>query len=118
MTDYASYMICTAPRSGSTLLCRLLAETGVAGRPASHFHEPSLAEWTRRLDVDPAADASEGEIVEACIQAALARGRSDNGLFGLRLQRPSFAFFFSNLALVHSDGASERPRFEGVFGRT
>lgn len=118
MTDYASYLICTAPRSGSTLLCRLLAETGVAGRPASHFHEPSLAEWTRRLDVNPAADASEGEIVAACIQAALARGRSDNGLFGLRLQRPSFAFFFSNLALVRSDGASERARFEGVFGRT
>ncbi len=118
MTDYASYLICTAPRSGSTLLCRLLAETGVAGRPASHFHEPSLAEWTRRLGVDPAADASEGEVVEACIQAALARGRSENGVFGLRLQRPSFAFFFSNLALVHADGGSERARFEGVFGRT
>ncbi len=118
MTNYDSYMICTAPRSGSTLLCRLLAETGVAGKPASHFHEPSLADWTRRLRVDPAADASESEIVEACIQAALARGRSDNGLFGLRLQRPSFAFFFSKLALVHAEGGSERARFEGVFGRT
>ncbi|MDO8408907.1 MAG: Stf0 family sulfotransferase [Phenylobacterium sp.] len=118
MTDYASYMICTAPRSGSTLLCRLLAETGVAGRPASHFHEPSLAEWTRRLGLDPGAGASEGEIVEACIQAALARGRSDNGVFGLRLQRPSFDFFFSRLAVVHADGGSERARFEGVFGRT
>lgn len=118
MTDYASYMICTAPRSGSTLLCRLLAETGVAGRPASHFHEPSLAEWTRRLGVDPGPAASDREVVEACIQAALSRGRSDNGVFGLRLQRPSFDFFFSQLALVQADGGSERARFEGVFGRT
>jgi LPS sulfotransferase NodH len=118
MTDDASYMICTAPRSGSTLLCRLLAETGVAGRPASHFHEPSLAEWTRRLGVDPGAGASEGEIVETCIQAALARGRSDNGLFGLRLQRPSFDFFFSRLTLLCPDDVTERPRFERVFGRT
>ncbi|MEH6675719.1 Stf0 family sulfotransferase [Phenylobacterium sp.] len=118
MTDYASYMICTAPRSGSTLLCRLLAETGVAGKPASHFHEPALAEWTRRLGVEPDAAASEREVVEACIHAALARGRSDNGLFGLRLQRPSFDFFFSRLALVHADERSERARFEGVFGRT
>ena len=118
MTDYASHMICTAPRSGSTLLCRLLAETGVAGKPASHFHEPTLADWTRRLGVEAAVGASEREIVEACIQAALSQGRSDNGVFGLRLQRPSFAFFFSKLALVHAEGGSERKRFEGVFGRT
>lgn len=118
MTDYASFMICTAPRSGSTLLCRLLAETGVAGKPASYFHEPSLAEWTRRLGVEADPTASEREVVEACVQAALARGRSDNGIFGLRLQRPSFDFFFSQLALVHRERASERARFEGVFGRT
>ncbi|MAK83571.1 Stf0 family sulfotransferase [Phenylobacterium sp.] len=118
MTDYASYMICTAPRSGSTLLCRLLAETGVAGRPASYFHEPSLAEWTRRLGVEPEAAASEREVVGACIQAAQSRGCSDNGIFGLRLQRPSFAFFFSRLALVHPGALSDRDRFEGVFGRT
>jgi trehalose 2-sulfotransferase len=118
MTDYASYMICSAPRSGSTLLCRLLAETGVAGRPASYFHEPSLAEWKRRLGVEPEAAASEREVVGACIQAAQSRGCSDNGIFGLRLQRPSFDFFFSQLALVHAEGRSERARFEGVFGRT
>jgi|TARA_R100000935_G_scaffold13250_1_gene26634 LPS sulfotransferase NodH len=111
-------MICTAPRSGSTLLCRLLAETGVAGRPASYFHEPSLAEWTRRLGVEPEAAASEREVVGACIQAAQSRGCSDNGIFGLRLQRPSFAFFFSRLALVHPGALSDRDRFEGVFGRT
>ncbi|MEO1275711.1 MAG: Stf0 family sulfotransferase [Pseudomonadota bacterium] len=40
-----SYVICTAPRSGSTLLCHLLRATGVAGWPGSHFHRPSLTGW-------------------------------------------------------------------------
>jgi LPS sulfotransferase NodH len=32
-----SYLICATPRSGSTLLCDLLAQTGVAGRPEEYF---------------------------------------------------------------------------------
>lgn len=28
-----AYVICTAPRSGSTLLCRMLGATGIAGQP-------------------------------------------------------------------------------------
>jgi trehalose 2-sulfotransferase len=32
-----SYLICATPRSGSTLLCDLLSQTGVAGRPEEYF---------------------------------------------------------------------------------
>jgi LPS sulfotransferase NodH len=32
-----SYLICATPRCGSTLLCELLKETGVAGRPEEYF---------------------------------------------------------------------------------
>jgi len=32
-----SYLVAATPRSGSTLLCELLASTGVAGRPAERF---------------------------------------------------------------------------------
>ena len=32
-----SYLICATPRSGSTLLCELLKDTGVAGRPEEYF---------------------------------------------------------------------------------
>jgi LPS sulfotransferase NodH len=32
-----SYLICATPRSGSTLLCDLLGQTGVAGRPEEYF---------------------------------------------------------------------------------
>src|SRR5436305_13917700 len=34
-----SYTVAATPRSGSTLLCELLASTGVAGRPAEHFEQ-------------------------------------------------------------------------------
>jgi LPS sulfotransferase NodH len=32
-----SYLVCATPRSGSTLLCHLLDQTGVAGRPEEYF---------------------------------------------------------------------------------
>jgi LPS sulfotransferase NodH len=32
-----SYLICATPRSGSTLLCAALDETGIAGHPEEHF---------------------------------------------------------------------------------
>ena len=32
-----SYLVCATERSGSTLLCELLAGTGVAGRPEEYF---------------------------------------------------------------------------------
>jgi trehalose 2-sulfotransferase len=32
-----SYIVCATPRSGSTLVCHALSETGVAGRPEEYF---------------------------------------------------------------------------------
>jgi len=32
-----SYLICATPRSGSTLLCSALDDTGIAGHPEEHF---------------------------------------------------------------------------------
>ena len=43
MAKYESYVLCTSPRSGSTLLCKLLAATGVAGNPDSYFHRPAVS---------------------------------------------------------------------------
>ena len=36
-TAVTSYLVCATPRSGSTLLCKTLAETGVAGDPEEFF---------------------------------------------------------------------------------
>src|SRR4029078_3909620 len=32
-----AYLVCATPRSGSTLLCEMLRETGRAGAPLEHF---------------------------------------------------------------------------------
>ncbi|MBV9802189.1 MAG: hypothetical protein JO130_03330 [Solirubrobacterales bacterium] len=32
-----AYLVCAVPRSGSTLLCEMLRDTGVAGQPLEHF---------------------------------------------------------------------------------
>jgi LPS sulfotransferase NodH len=37
MRPMLSYLVCATPRSGSTLLCSALAQTGVAGRPEEYF---------------------------------------------------------------------------------
>lgn len=117
MASYDSYVICTAPRSGSTLLCRLLAATGVSGNPDSHFHRPSLEHWLADLGVTPAPSLSERELVRLAFQAAVAEG-TRGGMFGLRLQRHSFAFFTEKLALLHPGHATDVERFEAAFGRT
>ena len=33
----ASYLVCATPRSGSTLVCQALKDTGIAGRPEEYF---------------------------------------------------------------------------------
>ena len=37
MRPRISYLVCATPRSGSTLVCQALKETGVAGRPEEYF---------------------------------------------------------------------------------
>lgn len=37
MTPMLSYLVCATPRSGSTLLCQALDQTGVAGHPEEYF---------------------------------------------------------------------------------
>lgn len=37
MKPERSYLVCATPRSGSTLVCKALGETGVAGKPEEYF---------------------------------------------------------------------------------
>ncbi|MBB4303039.1 LPS sulfotransferase NodH [Rhodobium orientis] len=117
-TRYESYVICTSPRSGSTLLCSLLEATGVAGVPDSYFHQPSVAEWIKDLGLSPDPAKGEVETLQEVFRKAIALGSGDTGMFGLRLQRHSFACFTEKLALLHPDPATDVGRLEAVFGRT
>lgn len=118
MATCDSYVICTSPRSGSTLLCKLLARTGVAGNPASYFHRPSVSAWCDALSLTPDASVPERDVLDMVFRAATVEGSLETGVFGLRLQRHSFDYFTEELALRHLGPASDAQRFQAAFGRT
>ncbi len=118
MAKYNSFIICTSPRSGSTLLCKLLAETGVSGMPDSYFHESSLDDWLVDLGLEAEETEPEPETLSRIFQAAIEKGSNGTGLFGLRLQRHSFDFFTDKLAVLYPDLPADRDRFAAAFGRT
>ena len=51
-------------------------------------------------------------------KAAMAKGSRDSGIFGLRLQRHSFEFFYKKLAVLNPGADSDKERFEASFGKT
>ncbi len=115
---FRSYVICTAPRSGSTLLCRLLAGTGIAGNPGSHFHEPSLDDWLTDYELKAADFETRQDAVRAVFKAAIALGKGGTDIFGLRVQRRSFDYFMQQLDLLFPDKSNDVERIESAFGTT
>lgn len=79
----SSYLLCATPRTGSTLLCGLLASTGVAGRPESYFREPDERAWVCRLGVPTGGDGSfDYRLFASAVRAA---GSTPNGVFAARV---------------------------------
>lgn len=116
--SYKSYVICTSPRSGSTMLCKLLAETKVAGNPGSLFHKPSINAWLDYYDLDASDFATRQEVLSGIFRAAKARGKGETEVFGVRLQRGSFAFFMDQLQFLYPNDTSDVERIQAAFGPT
>ncbi len=118
MAKYDSYVICTSPRSGSTLLCKLLAATGVAGQPASYFYDPSVEDWLADLRVEVDASQTEREVLEMIFRAVVREGSNGTGMFGLRQQANGLAFLCEKLAVLYPREATDADRFQQAFGAT
>jgi LPS sulfotransferase NodH len=84
-----SYLICANQRSGSTLLCRALSDTGVAGHPEEYFldgpPEAFPAGW--RFWEDGILAYRHGGVGDRreYLQLVYRVGTSDNGVFGAKL---------------------------------
>jgi len=117
LTRFDAYVLCTSPRSGSTLLCNLLAKTGVSGKPDSWFHTPSVSDWLQQFDLTIDKTATACGNLERAIDAAIAAGSSNNGIFALRLQRHSFDFFTQQLSILRPGLSNDFQRISAVFGR-
>ncbi len=86
-----SYIICGTPRSGSTLLCEMLAATGTAGRPNSYFRHQGIAAWADEWGVDRTSGTETAEFDRAYLAAMLRVGSAGTSVFGLRLMWNSVA---------------------------
>src|ERR687888_360892 len=70
-----TYAVCALPRSGSSLLCELLFNTGLAGAPAGYFDSETRMQFSRRWETDS---------FDAYLGALLAKKTGPNGVFGFK----------------------------------
>jgi LPS sulfotransferase NodH len=94
-----SCLICATPRTGSSLLCGLLESTGVAGRPQSYFRQPDEQSWAAQWGIVRSSDGAFS--YTDYLQAALATGRTENGVFAARIMWGTLGEVVDKLAAVH-----------------
>jgi LPS sulfotransferase NodH len=112
---FAAYIICGTPRSGSTLLCDLLKQTGVTGRPNSYYRLPSIPDFVQRFGIAP----GEGlDFERRYLAAAIKAGTGDTGMFGLRVHALSLFDLLGRLAMLYPAEPNDRARIDAAFGTT
>lgn len=78
MQPTLSYFVCATARSGSSLLCSLLGDTGVAGYPGEYFTPPNYAKARRDWDLNSAPFSEYlRKTIETCT--------TPNGVFGTKV---------------------------------
>ena len=71
-----SYMVCSVPRCGSSLLCELLCNTQLAGAPTEFFDAQLMSEFRGRWG---------SRSLEDYLRDLLERKTSPNGVFGIKV---------------------------------
>ena len=121
-TPKISYLICTTPRSGSTLLCELLRARGIAGRPDEYFQQlrstglpmrprdyldgvatdllPPLADHDRELEEHKLYDPERFREFEQYLHWVEDRATTSNGVFGAKIMWPYMAGLVAGLSTI------------------
>jgi LPS sulfotransferase NodH len=103
-----SYLVCASPRSGTELLCRGLAATGVVGRPQEYFlaEDPAkLPDW-RFWEEGPYAAGHDVSDRESYLTLVYRLGSTPNGVFGAKIHWNCLRWALAKF--------SEMPRFAGL----
>ena len=108
-------ILCATPRSGTTLLCGMLADAGV-GWPASYYRGPSIAAYARDMGVTPAP--CDPGFDRAYLDAVRKTGTAGTDRFGMRLMWDSAPGFFAALARLYPHQPTDRARIQAAFGPT
>jgi LPS sulfotransferase NodH len=114
---FDAYILCGTPRTGSTLLCNLLASTGAAGNPDSFYSRKFMPEWAEEWGLPSQATMSEREYDVAYLEAAIKVGKGGTPVFGLRLMRENLDELSEILGRIYPGLSSDRARFEKAFGK-
>lgn len=102
------------PRSGSTLLCDLLTQTGVAGHPNSFFCPQSIADFAAEWDV-PAPTLESFD--QSYIETAIAHGSARTGCFGMRIMwQNNIPGLLQRLVTLFPRCDSDLDRLHAAFG--
>ena len=93
-----SCIVASTPFTGSTLLCRALASTGLVGRPEDYYRGDGGTAW--QVEWGFPAGYTRAPIA---IKRAIAHTSSANGVFGLKMQWHQFALFVRELRNAAND---------------
>lgn len=110
------YIICGTPRTGSTLLCDLLASTKVAGDPDSFFMRDVDPVWVERWGLPSRDNRSDADYCKAYLKAAINAGKGGTEIFGLRLMRENLEDLSALIDQIFPKLPSDRARLETAFG--
>ena len=113
---FSSCIIAATPRSGSTLLCDLLTETGIAGRPHSYYRSQDVARRAQEWGVAPPAQIGQAAFERAYRDAVVREGKAETAVFSLRLMWPTVAELVARLSLIQPDGLDDAARLRLAFG--
>jgi LPS sulfotransferase NodH len=123
MIPERSYLVCATPRSGSTLVCHALEETGVAGHPEEYFEalrhsgrprrpeeyflgvedqsiRDHLGERSVGSEPQPRSPLWSRAAYDRYLEWAFETGTTENGVFGAKLMWGYFGEFVSLLRNV------------------
>jgi trehalose 2-sulfotransferase len=123
MQPQSSYLVCATPRSGSTLLCEALENTGLAGHPKEYFEAlketgmprrpkdyfktlnnkevlEHLGEYSRLDDDVEHALFWDAATYPGYLARVLEEGTTPNGVFGAKVMWGYLGDFVSNLRLI------------------
>ena len=99
------------------MLCGLLASTKVAGHPESYFRVPDEQLWAARWDIVRSSDGV-FEYSEF-VRAAIAAGRTQNGVFAARIMWGTMDYLVDRLVAVHpAPAGGDLDLLNQVFGQT
>ncbi|MGD0810777.1 MAG: Stf0 family sulfotransferase [Acidimicrobiales bacterium] len=112
-----SYLICATPRTGSTLLCGLLGDTGIAGKPESYFRLPDERSYAESWSVPVGSDGPLD--YRQYIRAVIAAGSTTNGVFAARVMWGTMEEVVTKLrAAYHHPLGTDLEVLSHVLGRT